>query len=416
MKKIKLLLCISTCSLVICACGSQSSAYESKEAEISSTQSISGTAPKSEPISINVSQGRSVAPVSTHTHEWGTPSYTWKEDYSSCTAKRVCTLDRSHEQTETAAASYQVVTEPTYEETGLGRYTATFNNPGFTTQTYEVTLDKLEREEELPIFSEDNKTVTYGRYPQSRITDTDLLEKLEEEADWQDSGYYLYEGEYYAKVYSQPYKDDYKFDDGTIIKTYVNYWFKYEPITWRVLNAFNNEYLLLSDVLLDATKYDSTNNNNYKDSSIRDYINSTFFNRAFAFGSSNVLTTTVDNSAPTTGTDPNQFECDDTEDKVFLLSYKDYINTDYGFDGSPTSYSSTRYCKTTEFARAKGALTNTSEDKLNNGLYWTRSPNAGNKRYASHVRDDGYIGYDNNCSYAYLCVRPAIRIKRNIEQ
>ena len=342
-------------------------------------------------------------------HQWGEPTYELNGD-SEMTAKRVCLRDSSHIEEETVTGAYEVVTPATEEATGLGRYTFTFTNTAFTTKTHDVVLDKITVYSK-PTFSDDGKTVTYGVYPQTRIADEDLIFKLEEDADWIDSGLYQYEDEYYGKVYCKPYGEDCKFDDGATITKYSNYWFKYEPITWTVLSSNNNEYLLLSNVLLDTCKYSSANNNNYKNSTIRSWLNDEFLERAFMYGNSYIKTTLVDNSAATTASANNQYACDNTEDKVFLLSYKDYVNAEYGFATSGTSYSSTRYCKTTDYARANGACISTSGDTLNNGLYWTRSPNSGNIHYASYIRQDGVIGYDNNVSYEYLCVRPAITIK-----
>ena len=61
-------------------------------------------------------------------HDWGKTEYTWtstKDGYS-CTAKHVCRNDGTHAETETAAATYFVATEPTCLTTGLGRYQASF--------------------------------------------------------------------------------------------------------------------------------------------------------------------------------------------------------------------------------------------------------------------------------------------------
>ena len=61
-------------------------------------------------------------------HDWGKTEYTWtstKDGYS-CTAKRVCRNNGTHAETETAAATYFVATEPTCLTTGLGRYQASF--------------------------------------------------------------------------------------------------------------------------------------------------------------------------------------------------------------------------------------------------------------------------------------------------
>lgn len=346
-----------------------------------------------------------------HKHVWGEATYQWASDYSSCTATRVCLKDETHIESEEVDSIYTVVTEPSYESDGLARYTAAFTNSAFDPQIYEVTLPQLINDGSVPVFSADGVTVTYGIYPQTRITDSDFIFELEENAEYLSTEYYEYQGDYYAKIYCNPYSESYTFDDGGTISKYAYYWFKYEPITWNVLSSnSNNEYLLLSSVLLDAHRYHSTTNNNYMNSSMRDYLNDEFYSRAFVLNNEYIKTTTVDNSAASTGSVPNTYACDDTEDNVFLLSRADYTNADYGFATSATSSSSTRYCKTTDFARVKGACLSTSGDTKNNGHYWTRSPNAGNKNYASYVKTDGSIGYDNNVNYTYLCVRPAIII------
>ncbi len=61
-------------------------------------------------------------------HDWGKTEYTWTstEDGYSCTAKRVCRNNGTHAETETAAATYFVATEPTCLTIGLGRYQASF--------------------------------------------------------------------------------------------------------------------------------------------------------------------------------------------------------------------------------------------------------------------------------------------------
>ena len=76
-------------------------------------------------------------------HDWGEPSYEWAADNSTVTATRTCKRDSSHVETETANASYAVITAPTTTSEGLGRYTASFTNPAFETQTKDVVLDRL---------------------------------------------------------------------------------------------------------------------------------------------------------------------------------------------------------------------------------------------------------------------------------
>ena len=78
-----------------------------------------------------------------HVHKWDAPTYTWSSDYSHCTAYRECLINSDHFESETKESTYEVISEATSESTGLGRYTVNFVNPGFVSQTHDVTIDKL---------------------------------------------------------------------------------------------------------------------------------------------------------------------------------------------------------------------------------------------------------------------------------
>ena len=99
-----------------------------------------GNNPTTEPPATTTSE---TTTVSQHTHQWGLISYTWAEDNTKCTAKRVCTEDSTHIEQETVNATYEVVTEAKCEEDGKGRYTADFENEAFVDQTKEITLEAI---------------------------------------------------------------------------------------------------------------------------------------------------------------------------------------------------------------------------------------------------------------------------------
>ncbi len=364
----------------------------------------------------------------THEHAWTDPTYTWADDYSSCTAERVCTQDSTHKESETVNSTYAVVTEPTEESEGLGRYTATFTKTAFVTQTHDIALDKLEQSYygETPILSEDGKTITYGLYPQKNVNDSTLVSALNSLTTPESNGWYLYKNDYYAKVSADPEVSGYEFDNGTTIVNGATYWFKCEPITWNVLSNNNGEYYVLSSVLLDVhCYYKITPNmtidgktiypNNYEYSDIRTWLNNNFYNSAFALGNSHIQATTVDNSAATTDSSSNTYACNNTQDKVFLPSYQDYINSSYGFSTS-TNSTNTRSCKTTDYARARRAACNTDPSHLYNGVYWTRSPSRSpysddSNYYAWVINVDGWLFRNIQVFHARVCVRPAISIK-----
>ena len=67
-------------------------------------------------------------------HSWGEPSYDWAEDFSSVTAKRVCSKDPSHVETEKVPTS-SVEEKSTCLKGGVMTYTASFQNPAFSQQS-----------------------------------------------------------------------------------------------------------------------------------------------------------------------------------------------------------------------------------------------------------------------------------------
>ena len=81
-------------------------------------------------------------------HDWGTAEYTWTptETGYTCTAKRVCQKDKSHEETEPVTATYTVVTEPTCLTAGLGRYQASFEADWAEDASKDVPLSALDHD------------------------------------------------------------------------------------------------------------------------------------------------------------------------------------------------------------------------------------------------------------------------------
>ena len=198
----------------------------------------------------------------------------------------------------------------------------------------------------------------------------------------------------------------------------------------KIINSKNmraeSKYLICPLIKNLADEFNNPNSNPIKDLFIiKDNIysicqnsdckneipNNDFYNLAFTLGNSHIQTTTVNNSASTTDSIENPYACEETKDNVFLPSYQDYINSSYGFSTSAKS-TDTRYCKTTDWARARGTRCYLSEPYLNYGYYWTRSPNSGNSYVAWYVGNDGSL-YGNNVNDVDRSVRPALTI--NIE-
>ena len=219
-----------------------------------------------------------------------------------------------------------------------------------------------------------------------------LLESLNALTTPELNGWYLYNNEYYAKTSAIPRFSNYTFDNGATIVKDATYWFKCEPITWNILSDDNGEYYLLSSVLLDTHCFSSFYIGGYMHSDIRPWLNTEFLGSAFILGSDCIKT------------------INDENDKVFLPSYQDYTNSNYGFDASNGSAKS-RTCKTTDWARARNASCSTDSDYLYNGEYWTCSSNTQSQSadLAWSISYRGALG-SISISVSDICVRPAIRV------
>ena len=94
---------------------------------------------------------------------------------------------------------------------------------------------------------------------------------------------------------------------------------------------------------------------------------------------------------------------------MYLPSYQDYLKSSYGFENQTSTTSKSRQCKTSDYARARGAFTSKSKGFENNGSYWTRSPSSEYAYCAWNVNSGGYLS-----SYAVdgnsHSVRPAISL------
>ena len=80
-------------------------------------------------------QSRTEADVEPLGHVWGEPSYEWSDDMSSVTATRVCEIDPSHVETETAEVTAEVTRPASAGDPGETSYSAVFGNGAFSIQS-----------------------------------------------------------------------------------------------------------------------------------------------------------------------------------------------------------------------------------------------------------------------------------------
>ena len=255
----------------------------------------------------------------------------------------------------------------------------------------------------------------YGTYPQSKVEDTDLIDALNallNEDGWVSYGYYsgtgiwddgqmkpsdfmkyqdaVIEGEKYRAVtfssfrpvsggYAPDASESPQYENG--YNTDTVYWFRFEPIEWRVLDpdegivvcnstidgqTFNN-YILGYDGVCYGNPEKTYRANDYANSSIRTWLNDDFINTAFASSQQeNIKVTELDNSCPQ---DAN-YNSATTNDKIFLLSYNEVTNSAYGFNSDADSQDDARKMTPTDYAMCQGIY----KAPNGNSFWWLRSP------------------------------------------
>ena len=280
--------------------------------------------------------------------------------------------------------------------------------------------------------------VYFGSYPQNKVEDAAVLSSLEQQVgdvgEWtaydyysegQVSDYMLYKdvtlnGNKYRGVYLRNYRPYYSGLNAGADRSYIDdegfdletiYWFEYSPVQWKVLEYKNGNMFLASKYSIDAQPYQDTyeisggnyvipdtseNVNNWKNSSLRTFLNETFFNAAFSEAQQALIqNVTLDNS--TTGYAGNsayQANQQNTQDRVYLLSYADVNNTGYGYSAKGSS----RVRSYTDYSTVQGLRTSSessTEDGEPASFYTLRS--AGSTSYGiCGVTKSGSVSYNTS--------------------
>lgn len=103
------------------------------------------------------------------------------------------------------------------------------------------------------------------------------------------------------------------------------------------------------------------------------WVNGTFYNTAFSVKEQNAIVAqnVINEKHPDYKTPGGN----NTTDKVFLLSIKEAVNSDYGFCSNSQNKCVSRQIQTTGYGTARGVRGNDSNEKyVNNVGWWLRSP------------------------------------------
>ena len=260
--------------------------------------------------------------------------------------------------------------------------------------------------------------IEFGSYPQSKVTASTLISKLEIEGNkyqWIDYNYYAgtgseydgnmkpvkdmmlykdipYGGNKYRAVKinqyrpcgtgdtssaSNSYQDDNGYYTGNI------YYFKYEPLTWRVLDP--NEGYVMCNQIIDSQAYQNyvyyngsqcynsksctTYASDWDTSFLKQWLNNDFYNTAFSVEEKAQISTSHLKSKSTYS---SIYDSEDTYNKIYLISYYDSINKAYGFNSSNATCNTARQMKGTDYAKCQGLEVNLQDS--GNSWWRLRSP------------------------------------------
>ena len=181
------------------------------------------------------------------------------------------------------------------------------------------------------------------------------------------------------------------------------------PIEWLVLARDGDKALLISRYGLDAQPYNKDHTSvTWETCTLGTWLNGTFYNKAFSSAEqAAILTTNVDNSKNQCYSGWSTSSGNNTQDKVFLLSYAE-ANKYFGVTYDNSSNTKSRVAPTA-YAIAQGAWTSSSNkttDSTYAGWWWLRSPGT-YQDYAAIVYfvgslDFNYVDSDSGS------VRPAL--------
>lgn len=186
------------------------------------------------------------------------------------------------------------------------------------------------------------------------------------------------------------------------------------PIEWLVLARDGNKALLISRYGLDAQPYNIVYTDvTWENCTLRTWLNWTFYNKAFSSAEqSAILTTNVDNSKKQCYSGYSTDGGNNTQDKVFLLSYAE-ANKYFGVTYDNSSNTKSRVAPTA-YAIAHGGWTSSSNktaDSTYAGRWWLRSPGRRQSNAASVFADGSLL--DLSVGSGSASVRPALWV--NIE-
>lgn len=277
------------------------------------------------------------------------------------------------------------------------------------------------------ITNSDYEYLYFGYYPKRLISDKNIVDALSKIEEVNDLGYIEYVGYQFMKVKvvnNHKYADEFqKGDDvyeyGTGFKPGEVYYFLVEPICWKVLFVNGNEYFLQTESIIDAHLFTditrttvidgkTINPSDYEYSIIRQWLNHDFLETAFSSLEQEMIIESLNVNEPVVNYLQNYERPNDTLDYVFLPSYQEVTNPNYGFLKQPVCDNS-RYAQATDYANAHGLIKHVNEG-YNTSIWAIRNNFEYVREYMAYVGYDGLAVTDFFTDAENVGIRPCMKI------
>jgi hypothetical protein len=271
---------------------------------------------------------------------------------------------------------------------------------------------------------ETGEIVKFGSYPQTIVTDSSVINALNSKR-LTSQNTVTFNGEKYKKVYFSRYTPFVTSENSSAANSFQDdngyftnkvYWFKIEPIEWRVLSTGNNELFLMAENILDSRAYNREfSAAPWETCDLRLWLNNSFYNTAFSsYEKAKIKTSYVVNE------DNALFGMDggsNTNDKLFLLSKSEALNPSFGFSSISFLFNKDRQAEGTDFAKCRG-LDATSKHTYNGKSEWWLRSQGPYTGYHSYVQAGGSIFFlfYNSVNFNYIGVRPVMYTTQDIFQ
>lgn len=303
---------------------------------------------------------------------------------------------------------------------------------------------------DLAVENTTEKYIDFGTYPQTEITDKALIEAIESAIAEQENNENIKEASNVSNenetINRSVVTEDNIENPGNdymgicvlvngikysrIIKDDQPYYYKWEPIKWKILENNGKTLFVVADEVLDCKKYNESKQEiTWEKSTLRSWLNGYGSEQnldGIDYSTGGFLQVAFtqeekDSIARTNLTNPanesyNTAGGNTTTDSVFLLSIADVTSEKYGFSSNPNASSGDRQAAASDYAWTMGVTKSPATGMEENCDWWLRGP-------GMYGYDGAYVnfyGYTNQggllVSYEGIGVRPALYINLSSDE